>query len=149
MYWKTITIACIYPALFSLRYFDLVSKANYNLENTNIYIIVFPIQEFQRKDMSSSVDTNEKKLYFTFSYIFLTIFLLPKIENEIVFAFRTIIEFILFWGISFWKNSMLHVSIQIFNSEINNITRIKTWLSFHFEENAATSENVIINTWYI
>lgn len=94
MYWKTITIACIYPAFFSLRYFDLVSKANYNLENTNIYIIVFPIQEFQRKDMSSSVDTNEKKLYFTSSYIFLTIFLLPKIENEIVFAFRTIIEFI-------------------------------------------------------
>ena len=38
---------------FSLRYFDLVSKANYNLENTNIYIIVFPIQEFQRKDMSN------------------------------------------------------------------------------------------------
>ena len=52
MYWKTITIACVYSTFFSLRYFDLVSNANYNLENTNIYIIVFPIQEFQRKDMS-------------------------------------------------------------------------------------------------
>ena len=116
-------------------------------------VIVYSNKRISNIDMSVIVEKchrNQKKDFFFFHGFNMTIILIGKYKMQLFFTFQTIIKFIYFEGMVHIEEEKMFDCVfgftEIFDSEINNVIRIKLIVVFLFDEMCTTSTNVTINS---